>query len=196
MDVSRTDTGLDLTGEPPEVVASRLRHLPGFVFLDSSSEAQGAVSIITALPDEVLSGHISDPEPLRQALNRIRKGDNSGFDLGFPTGGLFGSVDFDGSYTFGRYSHVLVYHHDSGTWTEIGDVLGLEMRSEQRGKGPFQTLEIEFKHLMRKDDFCDRVQKAQEYIAAGDIYQVNLAHRFSGDWQSGRDAFDFYRVLR
>ena len=194
MDASSTDTAASLIGEPPEVVAGRLRHLPGFVFLDSSSEAQGAVSIITALPDEVLTGHISHPEPLKAALEQLKVAESSRFDLGFPRGGLFGSVDFDGSYTFGRYSHVLVFHHDSGDWTEVGDVLGAEMRTGDRENTPTQP--IEFQHLMGQNDFCARVRKAQDYIAAGDIYQVNLAHRFSGKWQAGRDAFDFYRVLR
>ena len=38
------------------------------------------------------------------------------------------------------------------------------------------------------------VRRAQEYIAAGDIYQVNLAHRFTAPWRG--DAFSFYEALR
>jgi anthranilate synthase component 1 len=36
---------------------------------------------------------------------------------------------------------------------------------------------------------------AQELIAAGDIFQVVLSHRFEADW-AGRDPFAFYRSLR
>src|SRR5256885_2073511 len=45
-----------------------------------------------------------------------------------------------------------------------------------------------------REDFCRRVARAQEYIAAGDIYQVNLSHRFSAEWEG--DAFAFYEALR
>jgi aminodeoxychorismate synthase component I len=38
------------------------------------------------------------------------------------------------------------------------------------------------------------VRRAQEYIAAGDIYQVNLAHRFEADWDG--NPFAFYQALR
>jgi aminodeoxychorismate synthase component I len=43
-------------------------------------------------------------------------------------------------------------------------------------------------------EFCRRVARAQDYIAAGDIYQVNLAHRFAAEWDG--DAFTFYEALR
>jgi aminodeoxychorismate synthase component I len=48
---------------------------------------------------------------------------------------------------------------------------------------------------MQREDFMARVERAQEYIAAGDIYQVNLSHRFAAPW-SGGDSFAFYRELR
>ena len=38
------------------------------------------------------------------------------------------------------------------------------------------------------------VGRAHEYIAAGDVYQVNLAHRFTAPWRG--DAFPFYEALR
>src|SRR5687767_14017776 len=38
------------------------------------------------------------------------------------------------------------------------------------------------------------VARAQEYIAAGDIYQVNLAHQFTASWRG--DEFAFYEALR
>ena len=42
--------------------------------------------------------------------------------------------------------------------------------------------------------FDAMVAKAKEYIAAGDIFQVVLAHRFSAPWS--QDPFAFYRSLR
>ncbi len=42
--------------------------------------------------------------------------------------------------------------------------------------------------------FGRMVARAKDYIAAGDIFQVVLAHRFSAPW--GQDPFAFYRSLR
>lgn len=42
--------------------------------------------------------------------------------------------------------------------------------------------------------FGDLVAKAKDYIAAGDIFQVVLSHRFSAPWDG--DPFAFYRSLR
>jgi anthranilate/para-aminobenzoate synthase component I len=39
------------------------------------------------------------------------------------------------------------------------------------------------------------VERAQEYIRSGDIYQVNLSHRFEAAWPGG-DPWVFYEALR
>ena len=44
-----------------------------------------------------------------------------------------------------------------------------------------------------RDQFIDIVRRAQRYIRAGDIYQVNLAQRLSA--QAAGDGWDFYRRL-
>ncbi len=44
------------------------------------------------------------------------------------------------------------------------------------------------------DDYKDMVGKAKEYIAAGDIFQVVLSHRFEAPY--ALDPFAFYRSLR
>ncbi len=45
-----------------------------------------------------------------------------------------------------------------------------------------------------KESFLDSVAKAQEYIAAGDAFQIVLSQRFSKPFHA--DYFDFYRALR
>jgi anthranilate synthase component I len=45
------------------------------------------------------------------------------------------------------------------------------------------------------DEYKQRVRRAQEYIAAGDAFQVVLARTFSVD-RAGRDPFDVYRAMR
>ena len=51
-----------------------------------------------------------------------------------------------------------------------------------------------FRANVTRDDFCRAVQRAKEYIAAGDIFQVVLSQRLSAPLR--RDPFDVYRVLR
>lgn len=45
-----------------------------------------------------------------------------------------------------------------------------------------------------RDDYLEAIRRVQDYIAAGDVYQVNLAQRFSGEY--GGDSWRLYRILR
>ena len=47
---------------------------------------------------------------------------------------------------------------------------------------------------LSRDEYIAGVRRAQEYIAAGDVYQLVLASRFSG--RHGLDPFQAYRALR
>lgn len=47
---------------------------------------------------------------------------------------------------------------------------------------------------LTKEEYCEAVRRAKEYIAAGDIYQVNLSQRFSAD--TDMDAWSIYMALR
>ncbi|WP_374513547.1 anthranilate synthase component I [Brevundimonas sp.] len=56
------------------------------------------------------------------------------------------------------------------------------------GPGP------DFRSPVDEAAFGEMVARAKEYIAAGDIFQVVLSHRFSAAWDA--DPFAFYRALR
>ncbi|HSN72395.1 MAG TPA: anthranilate synthase component I family protein [Steroidobacteraceae bacterium] len=47
---------------------------------------------------------------------------------------------------------------------------------------------------LSQDEYIERVQRTQEYIAAGDVYQLVLSARFSG--RHDLDPFETYRALR
>src|SRR5208282_1087096 len=53
-------------------------------------------------------------------------------------------------------------------------------------------LKIELK--TKKKDFLKAVERAKEYIAAGDVFQVVLSQRF--DVEPGVEPFSVYRALR
>ncbi|MEM7147930.1 MAG: chorismate-binding protein [Verrucomicrobiota bacterium] len=198
---------LDLDGTPPEQIAARLRHLPGFVFLDSSSRDlpsptdhsapshRDSFSLITANPHSITRGHLLNPEPLRTKLNRHSH--QNKIDCGFPTGGAFGTVAFDGSFTFGHYDHILAYHHPSGDWFEVGDALSHELtKSPQPPKPNIPRFPLDFNFISSPDSFIDSVRQAKDYIAAGDIYQVNLSHQATSPWPENADPFPLYQSLR
>ena len=90
----------------PEEIAQRLRDLPGLVWLDTAghrpeSDPGGGISLITAAPRSILKGNLSDPAPLEAALAELRALAGTTADWGFPVSGLFGSICYDGTYTFG-----------------------------------------------------------------------------------------------
>lgn len=59
-------------------------------------------------------------------------------------------------------------------------------------RGPASNKEI--RSSFTKDDFCDAVRKAKEYICAGDIFQVVLSQRFEREITAS--PVNLYRALR
>jgi anthranilate synthase component 1 len=63
---------------------------------------------------------------------------------------------------------------------------------QQKSKARGDKLKIEYR--TKKKDFLKSIDRAKEYIAAGDIFQVVLSQRF--DVEPGVDPFSIYRALR
>ena len=170
---------LDLNLSPVQV-AKRLRHLPGFLFYDTATTSSGitspgVVSIIGAMPDMVVSGQLNeDLEELREILKEDEEY-CAQVDCGVPLGGLFGHVEFDGSYHFGRYRKLLIFHHDRKEWLDVGNLSKWMNHNEFREE---KISNLTFSGGLGPDLFCSMVERAKEYIAAGDIYQVNLSQCF------------------
>jgi aminodeoxychorismate synthase component I len=99
-------------------------------------------------------------------------------------------VEYDGAFRFGFYESMLIYRHDDASWLEIGN-LSSELSSTNALRDPPY---IDFAPELSREQFCAMVDRAQEYISAGDIYQVNLSHRFSAQWSG--DPLAFYDRLR
>ncbi len=147
---------------------------PGFVWLDSSIGTRGMKSILGHHPDLVLQGEAGEWHLLAEELER-RQNTSSLSDE--TEGAAIGYFRFDGSFCFGFYDSPLV----------------------QRNEGkidftPPSSISLEFRPEMTQEDYLRIVERAQEYIAAGDIYQVCLAHRFSSECKS--DPWSLYLALR
>ena len=181
---------LDLS---PAEVAARARHLPGLVFFDTALEGgEGAqLSLLAAVPVETVAGETeADWARLRAGL-AARQGAGA-LDDGLPAGFAAGFVEYDGVFRFGFYEDVLIYRHADRSWQEVGALWEKIARAE--APEPAAGAPLEFASEITRERFCGMVRRAQEYIAAGDIYQVNLAHRFTAPWRG--DAFSFYEALR
>ncbi len=167
----------------PAQMAAALSQREGFVWMDSSLPQPGAVSVLTAEPIEVLRGHIErDWKLVRAALSLPRA----------TRGGLYGWVGYDGQFVLGVYPHGMTFEHDTGRWSAFGD-----FKTPDSGfLIPDSPPPLDFRPLVSKDDFTRMVRKAQDYIAAGDIYQVNLSYPWSAAWPEKADVLGLYLKLR
>jgi anthranilate/para-aminobenzoate synthase component I len=109
-----------------------------------------------------------------------------------------GYVTYEGDFLFGEYNDLLVYHHHTDKWQVIGSPSYIDQLThpteESLKLAPLPALD--FQTEMSRKGFIAIVEQAQEWIAAGDIYQVNLAHRFQATRRADEAAFDRYERLR
>jgi aminodeoxychorismate synthase component I len=178
---------LDLT---PVEVAARCRHLPGFVFFDTAlvTGAGPEISMVAARPRTIVQGE--DWSRLQKAIvDERRDGD---VDDGLPRGFAAGYITYEGRHCFGVYDDALIFRHTDQTWHELGR-FGDQVDSIPCA--PPSPAAPQFRATMDRATYCENVRRAKEYIAAGDIYQVNLGHRFEDTAWRG-DPFAFYEALR
>lgn len=177
----------DWTWEPAEL-AALLRNQPGLVFLDSSLARKGAISVLAWNPEEILEGNLAQPEALEAALAARRV---ESADAGVPTGGAIGYVEFDGRYSFGIYSQLLIFRHTDRSWWRSREVPSLPGHAPVRTEtGP----PLHFRPEESREGYLEKIRRIQEYIAAGDIYQACLSQRWTSDFSG--DAWALYECLR
>ncbi|SDU22942.1 para-aminobenzoate synthetase component 1 [Verrucomicrobium sp. GAS474] len=124
-----------------------------------------------ANPVEVIEGEAADWPRLREALARAasRNPHGSRADRPHPAGGAVGCFRYDGSFRFGIYPEIEVVPaaENNPQW------------KARRGLFPAgAALPTDWVSDLDAEAFAARVRTAQEYIAQGDIYQINLTHRF------------------
>ncbi|MBC7981207.1 MAG: aminodeoxychorismate synthase component I [Armatimonadetes bacterium] len=176
-------------------VARGLRWLEGMVFFDTAGNvpksAGPAVSVIAARPSAIYKGSIfkeQDRELLRKVMAENAVADG---DFGIPAGGLCGWVDYEGDFVFGDYQEMLVRDEQTGEWWERGGLSG-KIRIAEEGA----VTVGDFRAEMGREGFLEAVGRIKEWIAAGDIYQVNLAQGYKAEVSGKGSLFGFYEVLR
>lgn len=181
----------------PVEVARGLRHLPGLVFFDTAGHVPpgggGAVSVIAARPARVLRGNLMTEADRAGLQAAVAAGPQLAGAQRFPLGGLCGWVDYEGDFVFGDYHEMLVYCHDDGRWWEVGRLSECLLAAPPAtGERPVIGA---FAALTSRDEFIAGVRRIKEWIAAGDIYQVNLSQTYQAPVHGG-SLFGLYEALR
>lgn len=179
----------------PYEIAAAFHEEPGFAFLDSSRNdaGQGRYSILAWRPQSVLRMRDENPFP---AIDRFLRSNPKGSVIGYFSYDLFRYLeqykDLKAVDDLGlpdcclmAYDRLLVFDHQTQRWT--GNV-------EPRAAKPAACRIGEATGEMTREQYVAGVERALEYIAAGDIYQVNLAQRFSHPFEGS--PFALFSALR
>ena len=113
------------------------------------------VPLVAARPDAVLAGGWGDWETLADTL---RAGSKTG-----GSGGLAGWFDYEGNFRFGVFPS---WGRVEVPWPDVEEL----------------PSSADFRPTVGREEWVRRVQRVQDYIAAGDIYQVNLTHALAARW--------------
>lgn len=181
----------------PLELAARMRAAEGMVFFDSAKDMGGAteLSLLAIEPESWVSGNLFDESDFRSLQQTVSDVVRLGAecDDGLPGFIVAGAIEYDGAFCFGLYRRVLAFRHRDSTWYGVGDwwlrwVGNEPTTASLKGR-------LDFVPVISPEVFCERVQTAQDYIRAGDIYQVNLSHQLKAPWPGG-DLWAFYEALR
>jgi para-aminobenzoate synthetase component 1 len=147
------------------------------IFDDATCSGRWSGAWVAANPDQILSGRWPQECPP------------------VPGEGEFwaGAIGYDGDWVFSRFPGFWHRPSQGEAWNAHGPAPRWE-----GPPGPAGTIPppIHWDPGLDREAFIDLVRRAKDYIAAGDIYQVNLAHRFEAGWEIPPDPMALYRQLR
>ncbi len=144
-----------------------MNHSP-FISLNSWNQP-GAILQATEA-EEIIEGGPDDWGKLRETLARRRK---TGRDSLHPQSAAVGYITYEGAFRFAWFPKIALLAENgfSAIWNE--------RRAQEDATSSFTLLPSSFQPNQTRAEYEARVARAQDYIAAGDIYQVNLAQKFS-----------------
>lgn len=193
----------------PSAVFADWAQRPGCVWLDTATTLPG-LSILACEPSAVIRFKRGDGDVFAQ-LNAELARRSCRNDYPFPTGaaiGYFGyglkncveqlpacATDDLGlpDCWFGFYDHLLVFDHaHRRVWCSGGSASRRDVLPDSASQKRRYTSEL--CSNFTRESYCAAVRRAKEYIAAGDIYQVNLSQRFQCDVAA--TPVGVYRALR
>lgn len=152
----------------PLQFAQRRKNHPGFILFETSSGNTPGINLVATEPEKEINGN--NWELLEEELFR-RAGTQK-----LEEGAAIGFFRYDGSFHFGFYPQLHVF-------TQPLPVLL-----------PTDRFSTSFSSDITEEHYLHIIRRAQKYIAAGDIYQVCLAHQFQGKFEG--DFWNYYVALR
>jgi len=204
--------------------AGQFSDLPGFVYLDSGTSGHGAeLEVVTALPTTIhrLQDYSTNLADWMTALEAdLHKSCAQHAILGtsdcFTGCVAIGSLDYDApagslraqdlrdSRTMAGLYHWLLVTHRSSQTTELlihpdcpavtrQRIIALVKNRRPAATASFH-LAANFRPAISKPQYQAHIARIQEYILAGDCYQVNYAQRFEATLEG--DAWSAYRYVR
>lgn len=156
--------------------------------------------------EELRSGtrRVTEEDPFRvlsREFEPIRTAAPGGFEVPF-AGGAVGYFSYDLRHRIERLPHrvardvpipefilcfydsALVFDHRRGVTTWVGMQGAEPALPEPASSAPASVEPVRLESNFTPADYLSAVGRAKDYIAAGDIFQVNLSQRFSGDCPS------------
>jgi para-aminobenzoate synthetase component 1 len=138
-------------------------------FISLNSWNQPGAILQATEPEEIVAGGPGDWDKLCESLARRRK---TGGDSVHPRSAAVGYITYEGAFRFAWFPKISVL-------TENGFSAIWKARCEAAEQTAHFPLSTEWQTNQTRVEFEARVVQAQEYIAAGDIYQANLAQKFT-----------------
>ncbi|MDX1706224.1 aminodeoxychorismate synthase component I [Pseudidiomarina sp.] len=189
---------------------------PGALLLDSCDDHAGEYDFIFRQPVAMLTDTARWPQQLARAMEQVPAYDGPA-DLPFQ-GGLAGAFSYDAGRALedlpelaradiplpelavGIYTQALIQRRsDRTTWLlapqhHIDELQAFWLaEAEASSAGEFLLTSV-WQSNLSATDYADRFQKIQDYLLAGDCYQINLAQRFTAEFSG--DPWQAYLRLR
>ncbi len=146
-------------------------------FISLNSWNQPGAILQAADPEEIVEGGPDDWNKLREVLARRRK---IGRDSVHPQSAAVGYITYEGAFRFAWFPKIALLAENgfSPTWNARRGSFSGSPDNLFSGS-PLATGSDPFRSNQTRAEFEARVARTQEYIAAGDIYQANIAQKFS-----------------
>ncbi|MCE0522336.1 MAG: anthranilate synthase component I family protein [Methylacidiphilales bacterium] len=140
-------------------------------FISLNSWNQPGTILQAAEPEEIVEGGPEEWGKLREALARRRK---TGRDSVHPQSAAVGYITYEGAFRFAWFPKIALLAENgfSEMWNE-------RLASDTSSFPLLPSSFSSWQSNQTREAFEARVTRAQDYIAAGDIYQVNLAQKIS-----------------
>jgi anthranilate/para-aminobenzoate synthase component I len=145
-------------------------------FISLNSWNQPGMILQAGEPEEIVEGGPDDWGKLREVLARRRK---TGRDSVHPQSAAVGTITYEGAFRFAWFPKIALLAENgfSEMWNERR--AACDKRETDDRASSLVGVPPGWQSNQTREAFETRVARAQEYIAAGDIYQVNLAQKLS-----------------